>query len=121
MEFTIAAPLGAQANLIANSPARKAPDTSKVEATPNAGKARADLHNSAKQHDPAQDRRHLAPSALEDDVSPDTLAGPPPSFRLNLLELDQKLQQQLARIETQRTHARMLNDTIPHPTADEPL
>ncbi|MDE9450459.1 hypothetical protein J3R80_08260 [Aliiroseovarius sp. Z3] len=105
MEFTIPAPMGPQASLLANSHIRKPPDTSKIEAAPDAGKARADMHNAAHNSTAFQAQDKTAPASTEVEVEPDTLAGPPPSFQVNVLELDQMLQQKLARIETERARA----------------
>lgn len=104
MEFMLPAPLGAQANVLAKIPVRKPPDISKVETAPNAGKARADMHNATSQGDPVQDGLVQSTRELDDDIGPDTLAGPPPSFQVNVLEMDQKLQQKLAVIESERAH-----------------
>ncbi|MCK8482891.1 hypothetical protein MUY21_02475 [Aliiroseovarius sp. S2029] len=119
MEFTIPAPLGAQASLLANMPVRKMPDSTKVEAAPNAGKARADMHNSAR-HGADQSRQsEVTPRPSDLPVDPETLAGPPPSFQLNVLELDQKLQQQLARLETHRAHAQQTEGPDTPQTGDQ--
>ena len=112
MEFTKPAPLGAQGSLLANTPARKPPDSSKVETAPDAGKARADMHNSTKQHTPFSGRETAARTASEDEIGPDTLAGPPPSFQVNVLEMDQQLQQKLARIETDRARAQQDDQSV---------
>ena len=98
MEFTFPAPLGAQASLMAQVPVRKPPDSSKVEAAPDASKTRADMHN-ATQHGSGND---VDKHETEEDIRPDTLAGPPPTFLINVLEMEQKLQQQLARLEADR-------------------
>ncbi|SEW26148.1 hypothetical protein SAMN05444851_2543 [Aliiroseovarius sediminilitoris] len=118
MEFTIPAPLGAQASLLANTPARKPPDSSKIEAAPNAGKARADMHNSKNPSAASQARDKAAPTSSEVEIEPDTLAGPPPSFQVNILELDQKLQQKLARLETERARDQQ-DDRIGTASADD--
>ncbi|WP_371168135.1 hypothetical protein [Aliiroseovarius sp. 2305UL8-7] len=101
MEFTVPAPLGAHASLLAQMPTRKPPDSSKVEAAPDAGKARAHMHNSNR-HGTADDGEHISRADVDEDIRPDTLAGPPPTFQINVLEMEQKLQQQLALIEAER-------------------
>ena len=98
MEFTIPAPLGAQASLMAQVPVRKPPDSSKVEAAPDAGKTRADMHNATQHGSGNEVDKH----DTEEDIRPDTLAGQPPTFLINVLEMEQKLQQQLARLEADR-------------------
>ncbi|MCK0139324.1 hypothetical protein [Aliiroseovarius sp. F47248L] len=102
MEFTIPASMGAQANLLANLPVRKPPDSTKVEIVPDAGKARADMHNTEHHNTAFPAQNKTAPPTTSVEVEPDTLAGPPPSFQVNVLELDQMLQQKLARLETER-------------------
>ena len=102
MEFTIPAPLGAHANLLAQTPVRKPPDLSKVETAPDAGKARADMHNSK---DHGQTPQKTEPrTGLSDrlDIDTNQPVGPPPSFQVNVLEMEHRLQQKLARLEAVR-------------------
>lgn len=115
MEFTIPVPLGAQASLLANTPVRKPPDSSKVETAPDAGKARSDMHNSHKQSPPLNGRETVARRLADEEIRPDTLAGPPPSFQVNVLEMDQRLQQKLARIETVRAQGKNADRPLDEP------
>lgn len=103
MEISAFAPFGAHANIMAQLPARKPPDPTRVESPPDAGKARAEMHNSNSEHGDAGQLKHNGGSASDLDAK--DLTGPPPSFDLNVLEMDRKLQQQLARIETERATA----------------
>ncbi len=121
MELTRPAPLGAHASLLANTPVRKPPDSSKVEAAPGAGKPRADMHNTQTHHDvlPAPERKTSTAAEAGAGIDPDTLTGPPPSFQLNVLELDQKLQQKLARLESGRTRDQQFGTLAPQPSEDD--
>lgn len=116
MEFTLPSALGAQASIAARQPARKAPDPTRVEKTDTTGKPRADAHNS--QDHGRQENLHQPPD-------PDQPVGPPPSFQLNILEMERELQQRLATIELSR---RLVDgasppDTAPStaPTDDPPI
>ncbi|SMR83275.1 hypothetical protein SAMN04488030_3190 [Aliiroseovarius halocynthiae] len=102
MEFVLPSPLGTQATLTAQQPARPAPNPTRVEKTPSSGKSRADAHNT-------QDHgntRPLSEKLLKDVYSPppdpDQPVGPPPTFQLNVLEMERQLQQRLAQIEFSR-------------------
>lgn len=124
MEFSIFAPFGAHANIMAQLPARKPPDPSRVESPDHTGKTRADMHNATGEHSETQQlKRHTSPPETEPD--PKDLTGPPPSFDLNVLEMDRKLQQQLARIETERaaadhTGVQPSGETRPQPSDNLP-
>lgn len=114
MEFSLFAPFGAHANIMAQLPARKPPDPSRVESPQNTEKARAHMHNATGDHAEAQQFKQTGQtknsvsgtdSGAGSDPDPKDLTGPPPSFDLNVLEMDRKLQQQLALIETERAAA----------------
>ncbi|MCK0143129.1 hypothetical protein [Aliiroseovarius sp. F20344] len=114
MEFTLSSALGAQASIAARQPARKAPDPTRVEKANNTGKPRADAHNS-------QD--HGTQRILHQPPDPDQPVGPPPSFQLNILEMERELQQRLAKIEVSRTlvnEASAPNSTPPATQTDDP-
>ncbi|SPF76889.1 hypothetical protein ALP8811_01906 [Aliiroseovarius pelagivivens] len=103
MEFTIPSPLGAQATIAAQQPARPAPDPTRVEKASKAGKTRADTHN-ATDHGNTQTQRHGAKrNAAKPPPDPNQPVGPPPSFQLNVLEMERELQQRLAQIEFSRS------------------
>lgn len=102
MEFTIPAPLGAQATIAAQQPVRPAPDPTRVEKAPKTDKARADAHN-ANDHNNAQvanpgQRRET----VEPPPDPNQPVGPPPTFQMNVLEMKRELHQRLAQIEFSR-------------------
>ncbi|WP_298908556.1 hypothetical protein [uncultured Aliiroseovarius sp.] len=103
MEFTVPSPLGAQATLMAQRPIRPAPDPNRVEKSPAAGETRADAHNT-QEHGNTQaltdDRER---NAIEPPPDPNQPVGPPPTFQMNVLEMERELHQRLAQIELARS------------------
>lgn len=102
MEFTIPSPMGAQATLMAQRPARPAPDPTRVEKPPNAGKTRADSHNTQEHNNTQTLNNSQKRDVIEPPPDLDQPVGPPPTFQMNVLEMERELHQRLAQIEFSR-------------------
>lgn len=119
MDFIKPVPLGAHASLAASTPVRRPVDASRVEMPSGSGKTRADMQN-AKEHGAEEAERDIA--ALRRDRSerldPEQPVGPPPSFQVNVLEMERELQQQLAQIEATRQTSATASITEPKQEAE---
>ena len=103
MEFTVPSPLGAQATLMAQRPTRPAPDPSRVEKSPTTGETRADAHNTQEHGNTHSLIKAGTRDAIEPPPDPDQPVGPPPTFQMNVLEMERALHQRLAQIELARS------------------
>lgn len=120
MEFTLPSPLGAQATLAAQQPARQAPDPARVEKAPKAGKARADAHN-ASDHSNAQTlNSNQKRDGIEPPLDPEQPVGPPPTFQMNVLEMERELHQRLTQLEISRSLGDQPPLQTPEPTHEDP-
>ncbi|WP_432448941.1 hypothetical protein [Aliiroseovarius marinus] len=108
MDFSLPSPLGAHATLSGQLPVRKPPDSSRVETAPDTGKTRADMHNSKDHGEDGASLTKLAQQLLD----PDQPVGPPPSFQMNVLEMEQELQHRLASIEALRNQQNGADDRL---------
>lgn len=112
MEFTIPSPLGAQATLMAQRSVRPAPDPNRVEKSPTAGETRADAHNTQEHGNTQALTDGRKRNAIEPPPDPDQPVGPPPTFQMNVLEMERELHQRLAKIELARS---LSDDRAPQP------
>jgi len=103
MEFTVPSPLGAQATLMAQRPTRPAPDPNRVEKSPTAGETRADPHNTQEHGNTQALTEERQRDAIEPPPDPNQPVGPPPTFQMNVLEMERALHQRLAKIELARS------------------
>lgn len=103
MDFTAPSPLGAQATLMAQRPVRPAPDPNRVEKSPTAGETRADAHNTQEHGNTQSLISGQKRDAIEPPPDPDQPVGPPPTFQMNVLEMERELHQRLAQIELARS------------------
>ncbi|NDW53518.1 hypothetical protein [Aliiroseovarius sp. PrR006] len=103
MEFTVPSPLGAHATLMAQRPTRPAPDPTRVEKSPTAGETRADPHNTQEHGNTQSLIRTETRDMLAPPPDPDQPVGPPPTFQMNVLEMERELHQRLAQIELERS------------------
>lgn len=103
MEFTVPSPLGAQATLMAQRPTRPAPDPNRVEKSPTAGETRADPHNTQEHGNTRALTEGRQRDAIEPPPDPNQPVGPPPTFQMNVLEMERALHQRLAKIELARS------------------
>lgn len=103
MEFTVPSPLGAQATLMAQRSVRPAPDPNRVEKSPTAGETRADAHNSQEHGNTQALTEGRKRTAIEPPPDPNQPVGPPPTFQMNVLEMERALHQRLAKIELSRS------------------
>lgn len=108
MDFSIPSPLGAHATLSGQLPVRKPPDSSRVETAPDTGKTPADMHNSKDHGEDGATLTKMAQQLLD----PDQPVGPPPSFQMNVLEMEQELQHRLASIEALRNQQNSADDGL---------
>ncbi len=121
MEFTIPSPLGAQATIAAQQPARPAPDPTRVEKAPRAGKARADTHNATNHGNTQAPSNRANRNATEPPPDPNQPVGPPPSFQVNVLEMERELQQRLAQIELSRSLEDQSSLQVTGPEHEDPV
>lgn len=103
MEFTVPSPLGAQATLMAQRSVRPAPDPNRVEKSPTAGETRADAHNTQEHGNTQALTDGRKRNAIEPPPDPNQPVGPPPTFQMNVLEMERELHQRLAQIELARS------------------
>lgn len=104
MDIMAPSPISAQATLAAQAPVREPPSVSTVDPSPAAENARMDANtaNGEGGGDTAADaRQRLAHRERVED--PKTPTGPPPTFQVTLLEVEQDLQNILARLEVARS------------------
>lgn len=105
MELMGPAPLGAQAAIAAQTPARRIADVPKVEASQGSGSAGLDAHQHPDQDKSAASARDLV--KLREEAGQGTRpAGPTPSFQVSILEVQSDLKQAIARMETARSQSR---------------
>ena len=115
MEFVLPSPLGTHATLTAQQPARPAPNPARVEKAPSSGKSRADAHNTEDHGNTKSLPEMLRKDVFSPPPDPDQPVGPPPTFQLNVLEMERQLQQRLAQIEFSRA---LDSDRVPQPKTE---
>lgn len=113
MEFSGSAPLGGKAAVAVWAEQAQPDPTQIVTARDGADGARLDTHAEAEsQDDKAAVNRQLA--ALRRAVARgDQPAGPPPTFEVSLLEVEQDLQNKLARMESEHAQEQNAQSVAP--------
>lgn len=121
MDFSAPSPISAQATMAAHAQARDLPSASKVDPSPTLQEARTDPHtaNGQGQSDTTADARQRL-EHRERVEDPRTPTGPPPTFQVSQLEVDQDLHNILARLEAERGHDRDGNALRPESTETAP-
>ena len=102
MELSGTAPFGAQASLAAQMPARTPPEVPVVDESRDTRHTQGDSSSTNRDSNNAQATRDLVAARRDPEVQ----TGPPPTFEVTLLEVEQDLQATLARLEAARNHDR---------------
>ena len=119
MEFSGPAPLGPYVTLAAELPWRKSTDVRHVEPGDRADNSAGEAGRRPDQNATAAAARDI--TALRREMARrDKPAGPPPSFEVSLLEVEQDIKQVIARIEAARNHAREADALRPDAGAQAP-
>ncbi|MDA5094190.1 hypothetical protein O2N63_08820 [Aliiroseovarius sp. KMU-50] len=107
MDISAPSPISAQATLAAHATTRDASEVAKIDPPPKLDQTRSDTHTaSGERHSASSDTRQMQ-ERREMLRDPQTPAGPPPTFQVTLLEVEQDLQNILARLEA--NHAQIRN------------
>lgn len=102
MDISGPAPVGGHASLAAQMPTRTPPEVPVVDESRRPDQERTDTNTAGRDNDAAQAARDLKAARKDPDVQ----TGPPPTFDVTLLEVEQDLQATLARLEAARNHDR---------------
>lgn len=102
MDISGPAPIGGHASLAAQMPTRTPPEVPVVDESRRPDQERTDANTAGRDNDAAQAARDLKAARKDPDVQ----TGPPPTFDVTLLEVEQDLQATLARLEAARNHDR---------------
>lgn len=119
MDISAPSPISAQATLAAHAPVREPPAVAQVDPSPASDGTRMDSNtaNGEGRSDLAQDaRQRLAHQERLED--PKTPTGPPPTFQITLLEVEQDLHNILARLEMARSKERDADGVRPDVSKD---
>ncbi|WP_300512806.1 hypothetical protein [Aliiroseovarius sp.] len=114
MDISGPAPFGAQASIAAQMPTRTPPEVPVIDESRRTDRAQTDA-NTAHRDGTAADAARDLHAARRD---PDVQTGPPPTFEVTLLEVEQDLQATLARLEATRNHDRDAEAVRPTAHAD---
>lgn len=116
MDISAPSPISAQATAAAHNALRAPADVTKVTPSTNVSDTRADPHteNGHGQSDRAAEARQVIANR-ERLRDPSTPTGPSPTFQITLLEVEQDLQNILARIEANRAKDRDAQALQPAP------
>ncbi len=105
MELFAPANLGANVASMLRAPLHKPPDVSRVKETETSGKTGADTRHLSQNTENSALARGLK-ALHQSQKDPDRPAGPPPSFEVSLLEVEQNLKEVIARMEISRGQKR---------------
>lgn len=105
MEIARPAPMGPIAALAAEMPLRKVPEVRQVDPGKGMGESAADARGTPRQAENAAAARDIDAFRREMERR-EKPAGPPPTFEVSLLEVNQDFRRVMARIEAARAQAR---------------
>lgn len=105
MDFSGLAQVGAQATYAARAPVHKPPEVMRIDKSDASSKSGADPRQASQNEANSADaQRILSRLTMVSDM--EKPAGPPPSFEISLLEMEQSLHNTLARMEVSRGQER---------------
>ncbi len=105
MELSTPSHLGVSGALGPRTPEPTAPDITRVNPNENLGKSGADprqLSQNGENSALAKEQKHLHDA----DIREDPIGGPQPSFEISILEIEQDLKKEIARMEAARGQER---------------
>ena len=102
MDISGPAHLGGHASLAAQMPTRTPPEVPVVDESRRTDQTQTDANTAHRDGHAAEAARDLREARRDPDVQ----TGPPPTFDVTLLEVEQDLQATLARLEATRNHDR---------------
>ena len=118
MDISGPAPIGGHASLAAQMPTRTPPEVPVVDESRRTDQAQTDANTAHRDGNAAEAARDQREARRDPDVP----TGPPPTFEVTLLEVEQDLQATLARLEATRNHdrdAEAVRASAPEPQAVE--